>query len=265
MSQLTQFHLFTKLPPELQNMIWAKYDDEVDPVIWHEFSYARCSLRRSRRHTIGNTTPDSLEDVQSYRVRRPDDDSRPDDEHKKKSISRTLAPLTGVDLPLHPRVRIDARGEPQCGDGRRPGPARFRARLDRDVFYFTHSGPAPKNFLGFLSPCAAGQDPPPLADDHWFFQTRKLAIGPSILKLGPFDQDTLRRHQGLTDIWVVASADLYKVKDRHWFWTHDGFANAGHTPNQAEKDFDESLWEIFGDRDVRPTIYFDREALRVPN
>ncbi|KAK8103149.1 hypothetical protein PG984_016295 [Apiospora sp. TS-2023a] len=259
MPQLTEFHPFLKLPPELQYMIWAKYDDEVEPVIWHEFSYAG--------HTTiaGHTTPDLLQGDQSYRVRRPGDGSRTDDEHAKKSISKTLYPLAGVDLPLHPRVRTDGRGDLSCTDGQPSGPPHFRARLDRDIFVFTHSGPAPKNFLGFLSPCAAGQDPEPLPDDHWFFQTRKIAIGAGILKLGPFDRDTLQRHQGLTLMYVITDPDLYEVKERHWFWTRDGFANGSGTPSQAEKDFYDSVWKVFQDRDVIPGPDTMREALRVPN
>ncbi|KAK6839488.1 hypothetical protein PG987_005354 [Apiospora arundinis] len=202
-------------------MIWEKYDNEVDPVIWHEFFYSHRPLRASTT----NAKSDGLEGVQSYRVRRPGDGSATDVRHKKKNQSTALSPLAGVYLPLHRRVRVDGRG-----DGRPPGPAHFRARLDLDVFYFTTSGPC-ENFLGFLSPCAAGESPKPLEDDHWFFKTRKLAfqdcdgsmLGMSEeldIELGEFDIDALRRHRMLEVIYLIKRRSL--PSETPWGW--DGFS-----------------------------------------
>ncbi|KAK7974290.1 hypothetical protein PG989_016138 [Apiospora arundinis] len=76
-------------------MIWEKYDNEVDPVIWHEFFYSHRPLRASTT----NAKSDGLEGVQSYRVRRPGDGSATDVRHKKKNQSTALSPLAGVYLP----------------------------------------------------------------------------------------------------------------------------------------------------------------------
>ncbi|KAK8070478.1 hypothetical protein PG997_010681 [Apiospora hydei] len=206
MSQLTQFHLFPNLPLELQTLIWQKYDDEVDPIIWHEFHYS---------------SPDGLEGVQSYRVRRPGDGSCTDDEQHKKNVSTALSPSAGVNLSLHPFVRGDERGH---------GPASFRARLDLDVFYFTISARY-ENLLGFLSPCAAGEKPKPLDDDHWFFKIRKLAIYVSgdfsqDWRGCDFDRDALGRHRGLSVIYIVLDTKVYSEKLSLWEQgIRDGFAH----------------------------------------
>ncbi|KAK8074247.1 hypothetical protein PG994_005146 [Apiospora phragmitis] len=124
MSQLVQFHLFCKLPTELQNLIWDKYDNEVDPIIWHEFFYSGpyiCLTCPKPPYKSDKIPPDGLKGFQSYRVRRFEDGSRTYIEHEKKNLSTALSPSAGVNLPLHPRVRMDARG----GEGDRRDPRTF--------------------------------------------------------------------------------------------------------------------------------------------
>ncbi|KAI0179806.1 hypothetical protein GGR52DRAFT_214001 [Hypoxylon sp. FL1284] len=218
---LDEFHLFTKFPTELQDMVWECYRDGLDPTC-HCFSITASQIRR---YTAVN--PKKWEMVNSISKERPaDEDMLPND-----SLIRFDGEVTVIGLGKTGSVsQLFANGPYH----HTVSAAFVRADPKRDLFFFNYTRYRGRHeWFRFVRNPIKGIQPPKLPEDHWIRSVRNVAllVPFKIGSLSDCDRAVLSQMKHLQQVYLVMrQPDFFRKQffyvDR-WLAARPRIASAG--------------------------------------
>ncbi|KAI1497234.1 hypothetical protein F5X99DRAFT_413325 [Biscogniauxia marginata] len=243
-----EFHLFSKLPVEIQHVIWSFYN-ETQPIIRHCFSIRPKGRKRSGR---AYAAFDEENRLFVDRTGKQKDDAEFLNRQKIKLVGKVLVLDESSQLPA------DTSALPAIYQGRTVplSPAYIWVNFDHDIFYFGRSrygiGRRPhvhytEDWFRFLSNPIDAKIPPILDDGHWIFQVRKLALNvpPASLPMPQSDMDILSRAKRLRKLFIVAGRAFSYWNPGPYFGFHHGRKGF-----MSLSEFPQSIWSP----DTKPAI-----------
>ncbi|KAI1260367.1 hypothetical protein F5Y18DRAFT_256308 [Xylariaceae sp. FL1019] len=198
--KLDKFHLFTKLPTELQLLVW-KFYREGQPVLYHHMSLTR----RGRVYSARDMQKGELVTTTAQSANQHDADGQALDpaEYKIRFVNGVIMKSARLDV-------VSSAGYYPLGETWK-SPAETWVNFEKDVFFLDSSYDKPGQ-LRFLFRFFNRETPMDIPDDHWAHRIRQLAIyvDERHSSLADFDRRAFGQLRGLRRVWLVVCRSFWR-------------------------------------------------------